>query len=186
MSSTYPLETTRLLLRPFREADREAFADLNADPEVRAFFPGVLTREESDTFVDRIDRSFAENGFGFFAVEVKGGLPFVGFCGLAVPGFDHRVLATEGRPVEIGWRLARAAWGKGYASEAARASVAFGFEQLGLSEIVSFTVPANVRSRRVMERLGMVHEPENDFDHPTLPEGHALRRHVFYRLRAPS
>ncbi len=183
---TYPITTPRLVLRPFRADDRTAFAALNADPEVRAFFPGVLSREESDSFAERIEQSFRDRGFGFFAVEVRDGATFVGFCGLSVPSFDPALLPTTGTPVEIGWRLSRAAWGHGYATEAAKAALVFGFETLGLAEIVSFTVPHNVRSRRVMERIGMVHEPEHDFDHPTLPEGHVLRRHVFYRLRAPA
>jgi len=179
------LETERLVLRPFRASDRPAFAELNADPEVCRFLPGVLPRDESDALAERLERSFEAHGFGYFAVEVRGGAPFVGFCGLAPVGFGSGVLPTAGPAVEVGWRLARGAWGNGYATEAARASLRLGFETLGLAEIVSFTVPENLRSRRVMERIGLVHEPAHDFDHPRLPEGHPLRRHVLYRMRAP-
>ncbi len=178
---SFPLVTERLILRPFRKEDRPAFAALNADPEVREYFPGLLSREGSDAFAERIEASFSARGYDYFAVEVQGGEPFVGFCGLSVPSFEAPFMPT----VEIGWRLARAAWGKGYATEAARASLAFGFETLGLGEIVAFTVPENRRSRAVMERIGMRHEPEQDFEHPNLAAGHVLRRHVFYRIARP-
>lgn len=172
------LATERLLLRPWRKTDRDPFAALNADPRVMAFFPGILERASSDALAERIEGHFAERGFGLWAVEVLGGEPFVGFVGLSVPRFESHFTPC----VEIGWRLAVAAWGKGYASEAARAALAHGFGPLGLEEIVSFTVAANRRSRAVMERLGMTRRAEEDFDHPSLPAGHALRRHVLYRL----
>jgi len=176
------LKTERLILRPWRDADLAPFAALNADPEVMRYFPATLSRAESDAVAGRIRESFAARGFGNWAVEVPGVTPFAGFVGLSVPRFDASFMPC----VEIGWRLARACWGKGYASEAAWAALDFGFGTLKLREIVSFTVVANLPSRRVMERLGMRHDPCGDFDHPSLPEGHWLRRHVLYRLRAPN
>lgn len=179
-AAPYPeLTTARLRLRAWRDADLPAFATLNADPRVTEFMPGPLDRAESDAMVARIRAHWAERGFGLWAVEVPGVDSFVGYVGLSVPRFE---LATVTPCVEIGWRLAAAHWGRGYATEAARAALDHGFGALGLTEIVSFTVPANRRSRAVMERLGMVRNPAEDFDHPLLPEGHPLRRHVLYRL----
>jgi RimJ/RimL family protein N-acetyltransferase len=172
------LRTERLLLRGWRDADRAAFAALNADPDVMAHFPSTLTRDASDRLVDAVADRWAANAFGLWALEVAGDGRFIGFTGLSRPSFE----APFTPAVEVGWRLARHAWGHGYATEAARAAMRFGFETTGLGEIVSFTVPANVRSRAVMERLGMTHDPAGDFDHPKLPEGHPLRRHVLYRL----
>ncbi|SMF13092.1 ribosomal-protein-alanine N-acetyltransferase [Tistlia consotensis] len=180
LSEQLPILTTaRLCLRPWRPADRLPFAALNADPEVMRFFPGTLERRSSDALAERIEGHFAEHGFGLWAVEVLGGPAFVGFVGLSVPRFESHFTPC----VEIGWRLAAEQWGKGYATEAARAALAQGFGPLGLAEIVSFTVLDNGRSRAVMERLGMTRRPEEDFEHPSLPAGHALRRHVLYRLR---
>lgn len=176
------LTTERLLLRPWRDDDLAAFAAMNGDPEVMRFFPATLGRAESDELASRIRASLAARGFGNWAVEVPGVIPFAGFVGLSVPRFDAPFMPC----VEIGWRLARACWGKGYATEAARAALAFGFGTLKLAEIVSFTVVANLPSRRVMERLGMRHDPSGDFDHPALADGHPLRRHVLYRLLAPN
>ena len=175
------LPTARLLLRAWRDADRPALAALNADPAVMEFFPGVLDRVGSNAMADRIAAHWAERGFGLWAVEVPGAAPFIGYVGLSVPRFEAAFTPC----VEIGWRLAAAHWGRGYATEAARAALAFGFGELGLAEIVSFTVPANARSRAVMERLGMRRDPAGDFDHPLLPPGHPLRRHVLYRLGRP-
>jgi RimJ/RimL family protein N-acetyltransferase len=172
------LRTHRLLLRQWRDADLEPFARLNADPEVMAHFPAPLSRPESDAQAARIRASFDDSDFGLWAVEVPGVTPFAGVAGLAVPRFEAAFTPC----VEIGWRLARPHWGRGYAIEAAAAAVAYGFEEVGLDEIVSFTVPANDRSRRVMERLGMRRDPAEDFDHPRLPPGHPLARHVLYRL----
>lgn len=172
--------TPRLLLRRWRPSDRDALAALNADPEVMEHFPATLDRAASDAAADRIAAHFAAHGFGVWAVEVQGGAPFIGFTGLMVPRFEAHFTPA----VEIGWRFARAAWGHGYATEAAREALRLGFTALGLSSIVSFTVPGNLRSRRVMERLGMSHDPADDFDHPSLPEGSPLRRHVLYRLSA--
>jgi len=140
--------------------------------------PAALTREASDALAARIEAHFREHGFGLWAVEVRGVAPFAGFAGLSIPGFEAHFTPC----VEIGWSLAAPFWGHGYASEAARAALAFGFEDLALAEIASFTVPGNSRSRRVMQRIGMRHDPADDFDHPGLPEGHPLRRHVLYRI----
>jgi len=175
---TLELRTERLLLRRWRAGDRPDFASLNADPAVMEHFPGVIDRAESDAVADRIDAHFVRHGFGCWAVEVPKEIPFVGFVGLSVPSFSAPFMPA----VEVGWRLAKAWWGRGFATEAARAAITDGFERLGLEEVVSFTAPANVRSTRVMDRLGMTHHPEDDFDHPRLPEGHRLRRHVLYRI----
>ena len=174
------IETGRLVLRGWRASDRAPFAALNGDPVVMEHFPGTLTPAESDEMADRIEDLFAEHGFGLWAVEVPGVSEFVGFVGLSIPRFETRFTPC----VEIGWRLAREHWGRGYAPEAARAAQRFGFERAGLAEIVSFTVPANLKSRRVMEKIGMSRDPDDDFDHPFLPAGHPLRRHVLYRLGA--
>jgi RimJ/RimL family protein N-acetyltransferase len=172
------LETERLLLRGWGADDRAPFAAMNADPEVMRYFPSVLTRTESDERVERIVQSFEQDGFGLWAVEERSSHRFLGFTGLARPDFDAHFTPA----VEIAWRLAREAWGHGFASEAARAAAAFAFDELGLAELVSFTVEQNARSRAVMRRLGMRHDVADDFDHPDLPEGHPLRRHVLYRL----
>jgi len=144
-------------------------------------FPELLSREKSDALADRIEAHFAEHGFGLWAVEAVGEADFIGFVGLSVPTFQAPFMPA----VEIGWRLAHAYWGRGFATEAARAAIADGFERVGLSEIVSFTSPANVRSIRVMERVGMTRNLADDFEHPRLPEGHRLRHHVLFRLRHP-
>lgn len=171
------LRTSRLLLRPWRDDDRAPFAAVNADSRVVEFLPGPLSRAESDALVDRIVDHFDRHGFGLWAVEAPGAEAFVGMVGLSVPSFEAHFTPC----VEVGWRLDPRCWGFGYATEAAGAAMRFGFEQAGLGEIVSFTVPENLRSRRVMERLGMQRDPSDDFDHPRLPEGHRLRRHVLYR-----
>lgn len=176
------LRTPRLLLRPWRDKDLAPFAALNADPEVRRWFAGTLTREDSDAQATRLQEHIATHGFGFWAVEAPGTAPFIGFVGL-----QHVTFAAPFAPaVEIGWRLARAHWGMGYATEAARAALAHAFGPLGLPEVVSFAVPGNLASRRVMERIGMTHDPEGDFDHPVLREGHPLRRHALYRAAGTS
>ncbi len=156
------------------------FAAMNVDPAVMEFFPSTLTRQESDALVAKIERHFDRHGFGFWAVEIPGVTPFAGFVGLLIPPFDAPFTPC----VEIGWRFAPAYWGQGYATEAAHAAMAYGFATLALAEILSFTVPNNTRSRRVMERLGMTHDPAEDFDHPMMPAGHALQRHVLYRRAA--
>jgi RimJ/RimL family protein N-acetyltransferase len=172
------LSTERLLLRLWRADDREPFASLNADPRVMEFFPSVLSRFESDALAERIAAHIETHGWGLWAVEVPGATSFAGYVGLAAPSFTAPFTPC----VEIGWRLAREHWGRGYAIEGARAALAFGFAALKLKVIVSFTVPANVRSRRVMEGLGMMRDPADDFDHPGLPVEHPLRRHVLYRI----
>jgi ribosomal-protein-alanine N-acetyltransferase len=144
-------------------------------------FPGTMTRAESDAHVDAIVEHFAARGYGLWAVEVPGEAEFIGFVGLSVPRFQAHFTPA----VEVGWRLATFAWGRGYATEAAREALRFGFEEAGLAEIVSFTAPVNERSRAVMRRIGMTHDPAGDFDHPALPPGHRLRRHVLYRLSSP-
>jgi RimJ/RimL family protein N-acetyltransferase len=154
------------------------FAALNADPRVMEFFPAVLTHDESAARVSRIREHFNVHGFGLWAVEVVGQVDFVGFVGLVVTTFQAHFTPC----VEVGWRLAFEHWGRGYASEAARTALAFAFDVLRLDEVVSFTVPANNRSRRVMERLGMKRATDEDFEHPALPVGHPLRHHVLYRL----
>jgi RimJ/RimL family protein N-acetyltransferase len=174
------LRTERLVLRGWRATDREPFGLMNADPAVMKHYPGLLSRQESDALADRIEAHFTERGFGLWAVEVPGVAAFVGYVGLSVPRFEAPFMPC----VEIGWRLGRAHWGQGYATEAARAALAFGFETLRLPEILSFTVPDNLPSRRVMERLGMTHDRRDDFLHPSLPEGHRLRPHLLYRKRA--
>lgn len=175
------LRTERTVLRRWRDSDRGPFAALNADPEVMQHFPALLSREASDQLAERIQQHFVTHGFGPWAVEVPGVAGFVGYVGLAVPAFEAPFTPC----VEIGWRIARAHWGHGYVTEAAQAALAFGFDQFHLKEVVSFTVPGNLRSRRVMERLGMTHDPREDFQHPSLPDGHPLRTHVLYRKRAP-
>ncbi|HEY5014918.1 MAG TPA: GNAT family N-acetyltransferase [Acidimicrobiia bacterium] len=171
------LRTERLLLRRWRPEDRAPFAALNADPRVMEHFPSILTRAESDGLVDRIEAGFEQHGFGLWAVEVPGLAPFVGFIGLAAQGAEF----PFGPTVEVGWRLAHRYWGVGYATEGARAALECGLDGFGLDEIVSFTAAINLRSQRVMRRLGMTHHARDDFDHPRLPFGHPLRRHVLYR-----
>lgn len=171
------LRTDRLLLRRWRPEDRKPFSRLNADPNVVEFLPQALSREESDRLAEGIENHFQRHDFGLWAVEVIDVVPFAGFIGLAVPRFETHFTPC----VEIGWRLAAEYWNRGYATEGALAALEFGFTCLQLDEIVSFTVPENVRSRRVMEKLDMSHSPSDDFDHPALPEGHRLRRHVLYR-----
>jgi ribosomal-protein-alanine N-acetyltransferase len=179
MAKQPEIQTDRLILRRWIPDDLAPFAAMNTDSRVMEYFPACLTREESDAMAARTEARFDELGFGLWAVEVPNIVRFAGFVGLAVPQFESHFTPC----VEMGWRLAAEHWGHGYASEAARAAVAFGFERVGLKEIVAFTVPANVRSRRVMERIGMTRNPADDFDHPRVPEGHRLRRHVLYRIR---
>jgi RimJ/RimL family protein N-acetyltransferase len=179
---TLTLSSGRVCLRQWRDEDREAFAAMNSDTRVMEFFRGRLSRVESNAMVDGICKHFSEHGFGLWAIEVPGVAPFVGFAGLAVARFE----ASFTPCVEVGWRLAFEHWGHGYATEAARLAVGYGFESLALSEVVSFTTATNHRSRAVMERLGMCRDPVEDFDYPALPEGHPLRRHVLYRLGSDS
>lgn len=171
------ITTPRLILRPWRDEDAEPFAALTADPVVMEHFQAPLTRDESDAAIARIRAHFAREAFGLWAVEVPGVAPFIGFTGLSRPSWWPEV-------IEVGWRLAHAYWGKGYATEAARAALDVGFGTLALDEIVAFVVPPNVRSQRVMDRLGMTRDPDGDFEHPNVAVGHPLRRHWLYRLRS--
>ena len=175
------LHTQRLVLREWREEDREPFAALNDDPDVMEHFPSHLTPEASDAMVDRITAFLDDHGWGLWAVEVAATREFIGFTGLSIPRFDAPFTPC----VEVGWRLARSAWGHGYATEAARASVSHGFGPLALDEIVAMVVPANDRSQGVMRKLGMTRDEAADFDHPLIPEGSPVRRHRLYRLSRP-
>lgn len=176
------IRTERLCLRRWRQEDRAPFAELNWDPKVLEFLPGPLTQEDSDAFADRIEAHFLRHGFGLWAVDIEGVTPFAGYIGLSVPRFEAHFTPC----VEIGWRLASSCWNRGYATEGAKAVLKYAFTELKLPEVVSFTVPANVRSRRVMEKIGLTYSPEEDFDHPILPQGHPLRPHVLYRMANPA
>jgi anti-anti-sigma factor len=174
------LRTDRLLLRRWRPADREPFAVLNADPLVMEHFPSTLSSAESNALFDRIEAGFEEHGYGLWAVEVPGIAPFIGFIGLALQGPEF----PFGPAVEVGWRLDARSWGMGYATEGARAALRCGAEVFGIGEFVSMTAKTNLRSQRVMRRLGMTHRARDDFDHPRIPAGHRLRPHVLYRTVA--
>ncbi|MDX6272918.1 MAG: hypothetical protein QOJ92_128 [Frankiales bacterium] len=175
------LSTERLLLRQWRDADREPFAELNADPIAMEHFPSTLTRADSDAFVDRAQQRIAEQGWGLWAVELTATGEFVGFAGLA-----HFADGLPFAPAtEVGWRLRREHWGNGYATEAGRAALQHAFDVLALDEVVSMTAVGNWPSRRVMERLGMTRDPADDFEHPRVPAGDPLRAHVLYRIQRP-
>jgi RimJ/RimL family protein N-acetyltransferase len=180
MPATIELETPRLKLRSWRDADREPFAAMNADPAVMEFFPAPQSRAASDASVDLWQAQLQTQGWSNWAAELAESGEFIGFVGLSVP---RRMLPCS-PCVEIGWRLARPFWGRGLASEAARAALQAGFERIGLTEIVSFTALANLRSRTVMERIGM-RNADQDFEHPGVPAGHALRMHCLYRIDRP-
>lgn len=179
MEGVQELQTERLLMRRWRSGDREPFAAINADERVMELMPSTLTHAESDAYIDSIEQHFDEHGFGLWALELRGGGELIGLTGLNTVAFEAHFTPA----VEIGWRLAHSAWGCGYASEAARAALRVGFEQAGLTEIVSMTTELNVRSQAVMERLGMSRDPADDFVHPLARPSH-LRRHVLYRLSA--
>jgi RimJ/RimL family protein N-acetyltransferase len=169
------LATERLLLRSWRDADLDPFAAMSADPIVMEHFPALLDRQATADVIGRIRGHFEREGWGLWAVEVPGVAPFIGFAGIArVPFWPDRV--------EVGWRLGREHWGQGYATEAARAALAWGFANLDVDEIIAMTIPENLRSQRVMEKLGLVRDPTADFDHPRIAEGHPRRRHWLYRL----
>jgi len=172
------IQTARLVMRRWTDADREPFAAMNAEPDVMRYFPAPLTRGESDALVDRIEDRFDEYGYGLWALERRDDGTFLGFTGLAPVRPDLPFAPA----LEVGWRLATHAWGQGLATEAAREALRVGFGA-GHAEIVSLTAILNEPSRRVMERLGMHRNAADDFDHPALPEGSTLRRHVLYRLR---
>jgi ribosomal-protein-alanine N-acetyltransferase len=174
------LETARLVLRRWRANDLAPVAALNADPEVMEYFAATLSQEESRAMIARMEAKFEAQGFGFWAMERKSDGALLGMTGLNRP--DLKVPFAP--CVEIGWRLAREYWGQGYAPEAARAALALAFGPLGEKEVVAFTARGNERSRTVMRKLGMTHDPADDFEHPSVPEGHPLRLHVLYRIRA--
>jgi RimJ/RimL family protein N-acetyltransferase len=174
------LETERLRLRRWREADGEPFYRINSDPRVMEFFPACLTREESDALIRLAESHFDAHGFGAFAAELRGTGELAGFIGLMIPAFQAHFMPC----VEIGWRLGANHWNQGLATEGAQAVLQLAFGPLGLAEVVSFTTTGNLRSRRVMEKLGFQYD--GDFDHPGLAAGHPLRRHVLYRKVAPA
>lgn len=171
--------TERLILRRWRQSDLAPFSRLNLDPRAMEFLPGVVSPAESNRLADRIEAHFLVHGFGLCGAELRQNHRFLGFIGLSVPGFPAKFTPC----VEIGWRLSPEHWGQGLATEGSREMVRYAFDVVGLDALVSFTVPGNLKSRRVMEKLGMTHDPAEDFDHPLLPEGHPLRRQVLYRLR---
>jgi RimJ/RimL family protein N-acetyltransferase len=173
--------TERLILRPWKEEDFLPYAEMNADPRVREFFPSLLMREESDSEVRRFQATYDRDGFCIFAAELIATRQFAGFIGLQTMNF---VVPSLSQPaVEIGWRLSTKHWGKGLATEGARGVVRHAFATLQLRELVAITVPTNLRSRHVMEKIGMKHLPELDFDHPRIPVGHPMRSHVLYSLK---
>ena len=176
------LETERLILRPPEGRDRDAIAAINGDPRVGDWLAGTQTRAQSDAMVDRVLAHQAEHGFSFWAVELKGRGEVVGLTGLVTLGAEM----PPAPGVEIGWRFAAETWGQGYASEAARAALDWGFANLDLAEIVAFTADTNLRSQAVMRRIGMTPEPARDFDHPKLAADHPLRRHVLFSARRPA
>ncbi len=173
------IRTDRLRLRRWEERDRAPFASLNADPIVMEFYPELLTRTESDAFVDRIEDHFDKHGFGLWAAELAETCEFIGYVGL----WPAPVEAPFAPAVEVGWRLAQRFWGSGFAPEAARSAIADGFDRIGINEIVSFTAVINAKSRRVMEKLGMTQDSFDDFEHPAVALGNPLRPHVLYRLK---
>jgi RimJ/RimL family protein N-acetyltransferase len=176
------IKTPRMILRRWVKADRDAFAKMNQDPDVMEFFPGLLSREESDAMVDRVEKHFDDHGFGFWAVELPGIVPFAGLIGLGHPRYETHFTPC----VEIGWRMAKPYWGFGYATEGAFASLHFAFESLRLPEVVSMTAVSNMKSRNVMEKIGMITNPQEDFDHPLVPMDSPVCRHVLYRIHNPA
>jgi RimJ/RimL family protein N-acetyltransferase len=167
-----------LILRQWKDSDLESFAEMNADPEVMRHFPAPLSRAQSESNLNALRRQIEERGWGLWAVEVDGA--FAGFTGLSIPRFSAHFMPCT----EIGWRFRREFWGRGIAHRAACEALTYGFVTLKLPEIVSFTAATNLRSQKLMARLGFTHNPSEDFDHPALAEGHLLRRHVLYRKRA--
>jgi RimJ/RimL family protein N-acetyltransferase len=173
------IETSRLILREWQDQDLNEFAHINQDPKVLEYLPAPLSIQETAAWIDRIKKHFIENGFGLWAAKIKETGELIGYVGLSIPSFDAHFTPC----VEIGWRLASKHWAKGYATEAAKKVLEIGFAELGLKEIVSFTVPANMRSIRVMEKIGMSRDLSGDFYHPKLPRDDALALHVLYRKK---
>jgi RimJ/RimL family protein N-acetyltransferase len=175
------LETDRLILRQWRDSDIPIFAKMNRDPKVMEFFPALLSEEEAENFVARIRAHFQKHGYGLFAVELKNEKTFIGFVGLSIPQFEAPFMPA----VEIGWRISSQYFGQGYATEAAKKILGFAFNNLKLKEVVSFTVPENKASRRVMEKIGMKRDLSGDFFHPKLEKDHPFSLHVLYRIKNP-
>jgi RimJ/RimL family protein N-acetyltransferase len=175
------IETERLRLRPWQPSDLPAFAAMNADPRVRRFFSCLLTREESDASVARFTTAYAVDGYGFLATELRATSEFIGLIGIQRMSFLLPGVSVPA--VEIGWRLNEASWGKGLATEGAQACLQLAFEHFQIPEIVAFTTPANLPSRKVMEKLGMTRNPDDDFDDPRIPAGNPCQRHVLYRIQ---
>lgn len=174
------IQTSRLLLRRWTAEDNQPFAEMNADPRVMEHFPGLLSVDESNAMVERIQSQFDDHGFGLWAVEIPGVTSFAGFIGLMIPRFEARFTPC----IEIGWRLHADVWGNGYAPEGAVATLDFAFDRLNADEVISMTAVGNMKSRRVMEKIGMSYDSADDFDHPLVPADHHLCRHVLYRLNA--
>ena len=172
------IETPRLRLRNWRDEDLQPWFEMGADPRVMEFFPGVYDRERSDSIAASVRQRNEANTYGWWIVEEKNGEPFAGVIQLDEVSFEAHFTPVR----EIGWRLPVEFWGRGYATEAARAVLEYAFERLAMDEVVALTTVMNVRSRRVMERLGMTHDPNDDFDNPRVPDGHPLQRHVLYRI----
>lgn len=181
MTNNAFITTERLILRQWSDEDLEPFAELNKDPLVREFFFGLLTKEQSDEQVKIFSEYIKNKNYGFFAASLKSTGEFIGCIGLIDVLFQSD-FNKDSPAVEIGWRLALNHWGKGYATEGAKAALQYGFENLNLNEIVALTTPKNLRSRHVMEKIGMQHNPIDDFDHPRVPKNHPLLRHVLYRI----
>lgn len=175
------IKTERLVLRQWTDDDLPPFAAMNADPNVMEFFPALLSRDESDRLADKIRKELEEKEYGLWAVEVPGVTPFIGFIGLHLANFDAPFCPC----VEIGWRLAKEHWGKGYATEGAKAALDYAFNTLKLDEVLSFTAEVNKRSQKVMERIGMQRDPSGNFDHSMVPDGHPVKHHVLYKLSNP-
>lgn len=170
------IETDRLYLRQWAEKDKQEYARLNANPEVMEFFPSVLTAVQSHEQLERLSNDIRRRGYGFFALERKSDGAFLGFTGISHPGFEAPFTPC----IEIGWRIDKPYWGNGYATEAAIASLAYAFEWIGVKEVVSSTSIHNQRSEKVMKKIGM--KKENEFNHPLLPDGHSLQKHVLYKI----
>ncbi len=173
------IETPRLVLRSWRDADLEPWYAMNADPRVMEFFPSLYTREDAERTMAKMREYLERDGYGWWVLERKEDASFAGVIALQTVPFE----APFTPATEVGWRLAHAYWGSGYATEGARAALDFAFNERKLDEVVAMTALSNVRSQKVMERLGMTHDPRDDFDHPLIEAGHRLNRHVLYRVR---
>jgi RimJ/RimL family protein N-acetyltransferase len=180
------LETERLILRPWREADKKLYAAVIGDPEVRRFFPAVGTYADADAGIERAKQRLDSFGFSFLAVERKQDGAFMGMLGMAPFRDELRAAIPTNPAVEIGWQLGKQFWGQGYAPEGARAFLDYAWMPLGLPEVVAITYEGNWPSRRVMEKIGMTHDPRGSFEHPDVPSGSKVRSHVLYRIMNPA